>query len=229
MVVRCVPALKERILSNASNLKEKLNSKGDGYYINKQLPESIMEQNREIRQTIKEIKDKEEKLPVREKSKIEVKHKTVFTDGKPVVKELMPPEPMDLFPDDTELEKMKKVHLSASDVVTEKSSDFQAYALKTGHMAEVKRAYKKVRRLHPAATHVIGAFIFKAKCGFQDDNEYSAGHKLLAAIKQENMTNVAVFVCRAYGGINLGPKRHQYIKDVALQAISRIGKEKEGK
>ena len=124
MVVRCIPELKDRILDNASNLKEKTNSKGDSYYINKQLPERIMEQNREIRQTIRDIKEREEKLPARDKSKIEVHNKVVYTDGKPVMKELLAPEPLELFPNDMEKEKLGKIHLSASDVVSESGSDF---------------------------------------------------------------------------------------------------------
>ena len=89
---------------------------------------------------------------------------------------------------------------------------------------EVRRAYRKVRSINPSATHVVGVFNFKNKEGYQDDNEHSAGYKLLKAVQKEKLMNVAVFVSRMYGGRNLGIKRHQIIKDVALQAINRICK-----
>ena len=224
MVVKCSYELKERVLNNASNLKEKANSAGEAFYINKQLPEKVMEQNREIRQTVKELKEQEDGLPVRDRSRIEVRSKTVFVNGEPKEKELLPPEPMDLFPDDHELEKIQKMKLSSSDVTTEKGSDFQAFAIKTNNIAEVQRAYRKVRSLHAGATHVVAAFNMKSKSGYQDDDEHGAGHKLLKKIKDMKKINVSVFVTRYFGGTKLGPHRFDVMKDVAAQAIGRIGK-----
>ena len=224
MKVRCVASLRERVMSNVSNLAEKTNEAGDSYYINKQLPEKIAEQNRENRFTIKELKSKESSLPLKDRSKIEIKDKIVYQNGEPLAKELLPPEPLDLFPEGAERDKLDKMKLSSSDAISEKGSDFQAYAIKTGQMVEVRRAYRKVKALHPAATHIIGTYNLKAKSGFQDDGEYSAGFKLLKAIQENNSVNVAVFVIRNYGGFKLGPKRHELIKQVGLQAVSRIGK-----
>ena len=224
LVVRCTPALKERVLENVTVLKDKTNSEGNAYYMNKQLPEKILEQNREIRQTIKTTKEKESTLPVKDRTKIEVRNKTLFLNGSPVKKELPAPEPIDLFPEKPEKDKIEKMKLASSDLVSDKGSDFQAYALKTGHIAEVKRANRKVKTLHPAATHVVAAFNLKSKCGFQDDEEHSAGHKLLAAIKKDCPINTAVFVARVYGGTHLGQRRHKIYRDVAVEAINRIGK-----
>ena len=53
MLVRCKYQLKERIMKNAKNLKDKTNEQGDYYYINKQLPDQLAEQKREIRKQIK--------------------------------------------------------------------------------------------------------------------------------------------------------------------------------
>ena len=43
MLARCSTGLKERIFKNVSNLKDKTDHKGKAYYINKQLPDQIME------------------------------------------------------------------------------------------------------------------------------------------------------------------------------------------
>ena len=62
MLVRCHPALKEWILQNAKNLKEKTNPEGDPYYISKQIPEEVAETNREIHETIRMQKNKDQYL-----------------------------------------------------------------------------------------------------------------------------------------------------------------------
>ena len=223
MIIRCTFALKERILSNAKNLKDKKNSLDEEFYINKQLPEKITEQNREIRETVKEQKEKDKNLPTKDKAKIEIREKQVFFDGVKVKKHLQPPKPMELFPS-ADFDKLEKIKLSSSDVESDEGSDFQAYAFKTGQILEVQRAYRKVRALHPSATHVIGAYFLRSGEGYQDDGEFSAGHKLLKNMKTYATINTAVFVVRAYGGTKLGYRRHDKIQQVAKQAIERIGK-----
>ena len=67
--------------SSAKNLKYKTNKQGKPDYINKQLPDQLAEQNREIRQIIHDQKKKEENLPNRDRIQIEIKDKTVYFDG----------------------------------------------------------------------------------------------------------------------------------------------------
>ena len=69
MLIRCKPGLRERIMANASNLKEKENSAGDAFYINKQLPEKLAEERKRNCDTVRDIKQKEQSLLVRDKSK----------------------------------------------------------------------------------------------------------------------------------------------------------------
>ena len=224
LLVRCQPTTREKIMAKASNLKDQKNTFGDAYYINKQLPEKIVEQRREARQTARELAEREKNMATRDKSKIELKNNTVYINGKQPQKELLPPAPLDMFPDAFEADKIGKIKLSGSDVTTEMNSDFQAYAIRTGQFLEVQRAYCKVRGLHPTATHVIAAYNLKNKQGFQDDDEHAAGNKILKLLQDEGHNNVAVFVTRAYSGVKLGPKRFTIINECALQAVSRIGK-----
>ena len=63
---------------------------------------------------------------------------------------------------------MEKMKLSSSALVEENGSVFQAYALKLQSMTEVKRAYIKVRQLHPGAAHVVAAYSLKNNEGAQD-------------------------------------------------------------
>ena len=220
--VSCKYMLKERVMSNVSNLKDKTNTNGDTYSINKQLPEKLTEQGREMRAKLKEIKEREESLPTRDKSKLEIRNKSLYINGEVYKKTLPAPEPLDLFPDENEGVKLDRVKLSASDVVSEQGSDFQAYAFKTSQLVEVQRGYRKVRTLHPAATHVLAVYNFRNKSDHQDDDEYGSSFKLLKEVQKEQKVNIAVFVVRDYGGVKLGPLRHKLIKDVAFEAINRL-------
>ena len=223
ILARCVPVLKQRIFKNMSNLKDNTNSSGDYYYINKQLPEKYKEQNREIREIIKDQKAKDEALPPKDRSKIEVKNKKVYIDSIPVNKYIHPVEVCELFPESMEREKQDKLKLATSDTVNVEGSNFVAYAIKTGQTQEVRRAYHKIRRTHPGATHVIAAYKLRSHSGYQDDEEHTAGHKLVKEIERKKMINVAVFVVRDYGGTHLGHKRFSIICEAAEQALSRLG------
>ena len=99
MVIRCVPDLKQRILQNVCNFKGVRNSLGQLYYVNKQLPEALMERDREIRQTIRDIKKKEEEVPSDSRTKIDVMAGVLYLNNEPVKKKVEHPTTMQLFPD----------------------------------------------------------------------------------------------------------------------------------
>ena len=117
----------------------------------------------------------------------------MYIDGEAVTKKLPPVEVDDLFPDKLEKDKQDKLKLASSDMIDEMDSTFQAYAYKTGQMHEVRRVYKKVRRTHPGASHVVAAYNIKGNRGYQDDAEHGAGSKLLKLLEQsypQNTMNV---------------------------------------
>ena len=226
MIARCKPELKQRVFRNISNLKEKVNHNKLPYYINKQLPDQIVEQNREIREIVKTQKVKDAELPVKERAKIDVRRGEVFIDGERQEKQMLPVEVDELFPDQQEKEKQDKIKLFTSDTISEDKSTFVAYTYKTGQLHEVRRVYRKIRRSHPNATHVVASYSLKNNRGYQDDGEYGAGHRLLHLLESNYQPNVAVFVVRMYGGRHLGPKRFAIMSDVATEALERAKAEK---
>ena len=229
MLVRLNYALKERIFKNIKNLKDKENSNGKKFYVNKQLPEFHVERNKRIRELIQQQKEKDKKLPVEQRSEIVVKDKVVLIDGEPVKESLPVVEVEELFPDDTERDKQAKLTLVNSNTITESSSVFSAYAVKVNNIQEVRRAYRKVKGLHITADHVMAAYSVKSHRGFQDDGEVAAGRKILHHIEetfkessQGKPINIAVFVVRVCGPYQIGPERFDHIKAVTEQALSRM-------
>ena len=222
MLVRLNMDLKQRIFKNIRNLKDKTNSRDELYYINKQLPEQLVEQNREIKELIKQQKSKDSQLNPRDRSTIEVINKKVYVDGEPIQKDIPQLEINDLFPDKVEKDKQDKIRFTSSDTITEEGSSFTAMAIKTGQIHEVCRAYRRLYRLNPAATHIIAAYNLRSHRGYQEDNEFAAGHKILSTL-EKHQCNTAVFMIRTYGGTQLGPRRFELMKEVVLQALDRVG------
>ena len=159
-----------------------------------------------------------------QRSTIEVKDHQVYAGGVPVPKFLPKVEINELFPDKTERDKQAKIILSASDVIGAHKSTFMSYAAVTKNIHEIRRAYHKVCILHPGADHVVAAYINNQHTGYQDDDEYGAGHRILKHLKENfsDTKNISVFMVRNYGGIKLGPNRFQHMKDSVTDAVNRL-------
>ncbi len=56
--------------------------------------------------------------------------------------------------------------------------------------------------------------------GHCDDREHGGGRKILEEIG--NRVNVAVFVCRKFGGQHIGAKRFEHISQVAHNALTLL-------
>ena len=224
MVVRCTHALKERILDNKKNLKDKKNSMDVEYYVNKQIPEAMAEQNKANRRQMNEVKVTQRDWPKKDRSKVEIKKGKVYVDGEARKEHLLEIQPIEMFPDKPEKDKWEKIKLFSSDVKSSDNSEFVAYAVKCGHFADVKRAYRKVKSINPSVDHVIAGYNLKnGYKGYQDDNEYGMGYKLQTLLQEEYHPNVAVFVTRIYGRVHLGAKRFKIVDDLARQALTRSG------
>ena len=225
MIVRCTMPLKERILRNVKNLRDAKNPDGGKYFINKQVPDVLAEQNRQIRDTITKKKLSENGLPFKDKTKIEVKKGEVFFDSNPAkTTHLLEVQPLEMFPERAEKVKWHKLKFSVSDMKTEAGSEFIAYATKVTHFSEVKCAYRKIKALNPAISHIIAVYNLKnGYDSYQDDGEIGAGHKLAEELKNiKNALNVAVFVCRMYNRVHMGYRMHKMMVEALKQAVLQL-------
>ena len=222
MIVRCHPRLKANILANAKNLKDLKNDKGDAFYINQQVPEFIIAEKKELSHTIRKIKTANEGKPPNQKVKYSVKRKKLFINDVPVVKAVQPPTVAELFTDGGEQEKIEKIKLHFSEPKEEKGSVFTAISVKVSNVAEIRRAYRKVRQTHPAADHIPMAYDCQKKQNCCDDGEFAAGLCIQKLLESQHAVNRAIFVVRNYGGRRLGPRRFSIIEEVAKQALLKV-------
>ena len=152
----------------------------------------------------------------------------MFIDGQ-LVEELLPvPQPFKLFADKQErdkMDKMDKIKFSVSDSSSCKGSEFLGFAFKTGQLLEVKRAYRKIKAMHPSTDHIIAACNLRNQSCFQGDGEVGAGYHLLKNVLQASRPmNTAVFVVHYKNGENIGNLRFEMIEHAAEQATSRLHK-----
>lgn len=221
IMVHCTPELRRYIINNSSNLRDRLNEEGGKYYINQQLPESIAEQKREIRQIIREKQQSEEMLPQTSKSKFLVKNNKVFINGQISRKLVEPPSVTNLFPEEDTQKKIDAIKLRTFRSKPEAGSMFRVAIFRPDNINSVRLAYTKMFQQYPAADHIAMAASIDGKEAYQDNGEFGSGFRMLKAIQLSPLNNVALFMIRQFGRIHLGPRRFVIINDLATIALQK--------
>lgn len=212
------------VLNNLDKLKGKVNSKGKAYFISEQLPEEIAENKRQNYYR----KQQNKKLPEQHQVDLAIKQNQLFLGEDKFVLPVQPLTPSTwLRKTPTELEVIDQYPVISGEVQEKQHSFFASYACEVKTLDDVQKAYYKVRRMEPEATHVMCAYRlpgldFVRLQSFLDDGEHGAGRQLLELLNEENVFNRAVFVVRYYGGTHLGPLRFKIILQVAKTALSEL-------
>ena len=209
-------------MENSKNLKGKENENGRQFYVNQQVPEHIIANKKKISHEIQKIKAVNFNKPQGQKVKYVVKKNKLYTDGVPVAKPITSPSVDELFVEEVEQERMDKLKMYYSEPKEEKGSVFTAIAVKVSNIAEIRRAYKKIRQMNSNSDHIPMAYDCQKRQNCNDDGEYSGGLCLQKLIESHRVINKAIFIVRKFGGRRLGPKRFQIMEDVAKQALAKM-------
>lgn len=223
MIATLTSDVKDRVFKNIENIKGKKNPAGQFYFINQQRPEGLSEKHRVIRAKIKEIKAANEHLPKDSKIKYSQKKEKLFIEGELYAPKVTAPEPVNLFPHPQEQQLMDNINiLYTPNSVGEHGSRFWGAAVRVSNVAEVNRAYRKIRQDYPSEDKIMMAYIIKRGdsniSGYEDDHEHGGGYKVLKTMVTKRYCGIAIFVLRQYGGQHLGKKRFQYIEEVTNES-----------
>lgn len=106
----------------------------------------------------------------------------------------------------------KTIKDTAEGQLTEKKSKFIAYAVPVKSVDEVKSLVEKYRKEYYDSRHVCWAYMLgpeRKEFRANDDGEPSgtAGKPILGQINSHELTDIAIFVIRYFGGIKLGTSR----------------------
>ena len=118
--------------------------------------------------------------------------------------------------------------LESSIYPMEGSNNFQAFAIKVASFQDVELAYCRVKKENVYATHVMMACYFEKpgegdilfSC---DDGEHEAGLEIEKELKDNGISNLAVFVTRyRFKHFELGPKRFIAIREVTKKVLQKV-------
>ena len=116
-------------------------------------------------------------------------------------------------------------------MLKDKGSSFKAFCLPVSTIEELITFQSEVKNLplDKLATHHILAYILDTDApdvpaiSCVDDGEHKAGGKILNPLKQHHLKDIAIIVCRWYGGTHLGPTRVTHIISAADSALTKMG------
>ncbi len=221
-------ALKNDIFENIGRLKDVKNSQNQPIFVTDQQPEGLRARRKDARDLADSYKEENKHLPDAQKPKIEVRRDRLYVNKELIRNPCVAPTPRDILEvDPDELDKLEKIKFTESNVHGEKGSNFRALGTKISSRAEMRRAYKKVRRQYPHATHVMCGYAFKKpqdkmEYGKQDDGEWGGSHRILELLTVKKCANIAVFVIREFGGQEIGPNRFTHIRDCTTQVLKKM-------
>lgn len=215
---------KSVIFQNIQKLKQFNQGKQRPYYITDQLPDAWAERKRFIHH----LKQQNQKLPVTQQKKMEVKNNAIFFDDqeyKPPIRALTVSEFLNLSPERRKI--IRNLEVIKGDEETKMESIFVGYATDIFSLKQVEDYYFHIRLLSPEATHVMCAYKlpgidFTKVQGGIDDGEHGASRTLLNLLNKSMQVNKAVFVARYYGGRHLGPQRFACIENAANSALEKL-------
>lgn len=222
ILIKVDPQLSKSIFGRTANLAGKQNEQGKAFSVNQQLPDSLAEQRREIRQIIKDRKNAEKHLDQQHKSSFLVRNGKVYINGQMKRKALQPPELLDLFVGDDKQKKINGIKFKQAGVEPVKGSVFQAFATTVESMNDVHLAYIKMFQNHTKMDHIIAACSVNLEYHYQDDAEFGAGFRLMNVIRDSKLDKIAIFITRKFGGQHLGPQRFDLIREVAQNALEKL-------
>lgn len=221
---------RDRIMESVGALKDKRNVHGQVRFISEHIPDGIVETKKTTLKRASAAKVTEAAKPAGQQRQVKIIADKVIVGGEISHPEITTPQPFELFPGVEEQKQIDAVNrkIVEAQPTYSKNSTFVGLAVTVKSVDQVKSAYKAVMQRFPYMDHVMMAYQFKnseeerVRFGSCDDNEYGAGRVLAAHLHTKKVKNIAVFVVRQYGGLNLGQDRFRLIEQAAQEAIDKL-------
>ncbi len=128
-----------------------------------------------------------------------------------------------------EREEAEAVTFTHTETVMEKGSSFIARAVKTGSINDVRAMYESLltNPINLSATHNIAGYRLQppnsttVTDGFNDDDDFGMGRVVRDEMQKQGDMNMVIFITRQYGGIHLGNRRFEIIKDLVKKVLEK--------
>ena len=215
---------KRKIMARKSYLKQVRNRDNKSIFINDYWPADT----NEIRKMERELFIQNDEKDAQSKKNMEYKNGALHINGAAAqqLKPVQVPTPVQILDLDVEdLNTILRTPVNRGAEICKDNSRFIGYSTKIESYQQINDIYLKIKLTHPAAHHVICAYLFDSemddpfKNGYCDDGEHGAGKALLNHMLENSLNNRAIYVVRYYGGIKLGADRFTCIIRAANSVI----------
>ena len=226
MVVKFTdPQGKAKVYANIAKLKGKTNTAGKPYRIEDHLPEEMAEAQRRKKAILVS-----NKKSVTSKLEMNLKKGELYINSSKYIKKVQCPKVKEIL-NMTEQDALDIQELEIFGGVgeTEDGSVFNAFVCKVSTYSDVRRAYQHFKRCYADASHISMAYKLDGThkaydADFINNSEHGLGRRLLQIITSREITSVAAFMIRYFGGIHIGPKCFQITQNLVEQALEDLTK-----
>ena len=215
---------KSIIFSHAKKLKDKKNSSGKPYRIDDQRTnkeQGRFQKQRNMLWHNKNIKTTAHRI------ELSVKKGQLYIDNKQFESRIRKPSAEKLVRLKTdEIKELKSLQIKQGNTIMEQGSKFTGFVADASTFEDVNAAYEWVRYHNMSARHIICTCILPGsqvveQQDYEDDDEHSAGWKLLQYLLSIKAKSRAVFVAQDYQGQYIGPICFDCIIKAAKSAINQ--------
>ena len=213
---------KSIIFKNASKLKGKRNARKKLYFVQ----DDMADFQAESRQQYKDLRKENEEKDNEDRDTIKYSRGDIMINGQKKCAIVSAPTAATVLRlTQKELEYTKAFKLVRSATHSEKNSDYYSFVAKVSNIEQVNTAYNKVRIKHADATHISCAYRLQQPEGavdqeMIDDGDFGISRAMMKAMKQKDVTELAVFIVRYYGNVHLGKRRFEIAEFLTNTAIN---------
>ena len=229
MFVHLTEHLRRLVLRNTWKLTDvKQMPEGYGMYIRQALPEGLRAVRKKFSGYTERIKHRNKGKKDAKKTRYWFAGERFFVDGSVITERISAPTAQDVL-NVTDIQKtqMAAIKLFRSQEETESNSVFQAFGIETDDTELAKLAFLKIKIKMIHCDHLMMAYRIvrdnKLIQGSVSDGEHFGDLEILELLKRKERANVVIFVSREYGGVHLGRRRFQIIKQVAETVLDHVG------
>ena len=215
---------KRALLRSKSKLKGWSTNNGKPCYINSYTPTATNEK----RDRLQEIFANNEEKDQEDNSRLQME----FVKGGLKIqnsmyrKKVTPPTLKELIDIDSErLKQIMAIPLNKGQEISTEGNRFVAFTAPAKNFQQIREMYMKMKLTFPSAKHIVCAYWIPGKedhyCqDFHDNGEHGAGKRLLEMMKQNSITNRAIFVLRYCTDKKIGANRFTVYLKAAASAIN---------
>ena len=218
------PGDKATIYNNVKHLKGQLNYLQCPYQIDDQMPLSINERKRKLRNIVWRNKNT---VTVTYRLEMNIKKGKLYIKNKEYVSKIVKPNPARLISlKAEEIAEIDKIEVKKGQVVTCESSSFVGYVADTKDFNQVNMVHEYVKFHNMNSRHITCACLLGSERAvmeeeYEDDDEHGGGHQLLEYMKSAKLYNRTICVTRNYDGMHIGIQHYDMIVAAAKHAVNQ--------